>query len=43
MLSAEMKMILAEAGPRGWVMEPEAKRLLGLAGLPVPRFVWAIR
>ena len=38
MLSAEMKDILAGAREYGWVMEPEAKRLFLLAGLPVPRF-----
>ena len=41
MLKKEIKAILAAAKPAGWVMEPEAKRLLRLAGLPVPRFTWA--
>lgn len=41
MLSPEFEKIVAEARPRGWVMEPEALRLLGLAGVPVPRFAWA--
>ena len=25
----------------GWVLEPEAKTIFSLAGLPVPRFTWA--
>ncbi|HWR93301.1 MAG TPA: acetate--CoA ligase family protein, partial [Desulfobacterales bacterium] len=41
MLSPEFEKIVAEARPRGWVMEPDALRLLGLAGVPVPRFAWA--
>jgi len=36
MLNKEMKKILHDAKEIGWVMEPEAKRLLNLAGLPVP-------
>lgn len=36
MLNKEMKKILHDAKGAGWVMEPEAKRLLNLAGLPVP-------
>jgi hypothetical protein len=31
-----MKKILHDAKEAGWVMEPEAKRFLNLAGLPVP-------
>jgi hypothetical protein len=41
MLIPEAEKILAEARPRGWVMEPEALRLLELAEVPVPRFTWA--
>lgn len=41
MLSAELAGILEAARPQGWVLEPEALRLLGMAGLPVPRFAWA--
>jgi hypothetical protein len=41
MLNAEMLDIIAAARTDGWVMEPEALRLLGAAGVPVPRFVWA--
>jgi succinyl-CoA synthetase beta subunit len=35
-----MERILQAARPTGWVLEPEAKRLLALAGLPVPAFRW---
>ena len=38
MLDKEMKKILRDAQKTGWVMEPEAKRFLNLAGLPVPNF-----
>jgi hypothetical protein len=41
MLNQEMQKILAAAEKTGWVMEPEAKKLLSLAGLNVPRFTWA--
>jgi len=40
-LKKSIRSILASSRKRGWVMEPEAKRLLSLAGLPVPRFKWA--
>jgi acetate---CoA ligase (ADP-forming) subunit beta len=33
--------ILSASKDAGWVMEPEAKRLLALSGLPVPTFTWA--
>lgn len=39
MLNDEMKQILESARPRGWVLEPDAKRLLADAGLDVPRFI----
>jgi acyl-CoA synthetase (NDP forming) len=38
MLNKEMKKILHDAKEVGWVMEPEAKRFLNLAGLPVPHY-----
>ena len=38
MLNQEMKDILSVSQEIGWVMEPEAKRFLSLAGLNVPRF-----
>ena len=41
MLSSEMKSILEASRSIGWVMEPEAKHILSLAGLAVPRFRWA--
>ena len=33
--------ILEESKKHGWVLEPEAKRLLREAGFDVPEFVWA--
>jgi len=41
MLTEEMKEILSGAKRRGWVLEPEAKRLFSLAGLEVARFFLA--
>jgi acyl-CoA synthetase (NDP forming) len=41
MLSKEIQNILEAAGKIGWVIEPEAKKLLSLVGLNVPRFTWA--
>lgn len=43
MVTQEMNRILEDAGKHGWVMEPEAKRLLSLAGMDTPRFCWARR
>ncbi len=42
MLNKEMNAILARSKEFGWVLEPEAKRLLALAGLDTPRFKWAL-
>jgi succinyl-CoA synthetase beta subunit len=39
MLKTEIKTVLEAARTRGWVSEPDAKRLLSAAGLEVPRFV----
>jgi len=39
MLKTEIKTVLEAARTRGWVSEPDAKRLLSAAGLAVPRFV----
>ena len=36
-----MMEILSSSKTTGWVLEPEAKRLLSLAGIDVPRFIWA--
>lgn len=41
MLTDEMRAILDGAKDLGWVLEPEAKRLLSLAGIEVPPFAWA--
>jgi succinyl-CoA synthetase beta subunit len=41
MLSADGVEIIEAARPRGWVLEPDALRLLETAGVPVPRFAWA--
>lgn len=38
MLTKEITEILAASEKRGWVLEPEAKRLLSAAGLATPRF-----
>lgn len=40
-MSPEIKDIISASKERGWVLEPEAKRLCSLAGLTVPRFTWA--
>ncbi len=41
MLSGPVTAILDNARPDGWVMEPEALRLLQGAGVEVARFTWA--
>lgn len=41
MLTMEMEKILAEAAGQGWVLEPEAKRLVAMVGIEVPRYRWA--
>jgi acyl-CoA synthetase (NDP forming) len=41
MLKKEITEIISAARQAGWVMEPEAKRLLAIAGLEVPGFKWA--
>ena len=41
MLMKGVKEILSSSIATGWVLEPEAKRLLALAGIDVPRFIWA--
>jgi succinyl-CoA synthetase beta subunit len=40
MLNDTAAAILEESKERGWVLEPEAKRLLAEAGFDVPRFEW---
>lgn len=41
MLTKEMDELLQSAQTYGWVMEPFAKQLFSLAGMNVPRFLWA--
>lgn len=41
MIIKEALKIFTAARKHGWVMEPEAKKLLVLAGVPVPKFHWA--
>ena len=41
MLNQDMQDIIRRAKKDGWVLEPEAKRILSLAGIPVPDFRWA--
>jgi succinyl-CoA synthetase beta subunit len=41
MLNDTAAAILEESKKYGWVLEPEAKRLLREAGFDVPEFVWA--
>lgn len=43
MLTQEMEEILSASKRVGWVLEPQAKRLFSLAGIDVPRYVWARR
>ncbi len=40
MLTDEMKGIISDAAGIGWLMEPQVKRLLSLAGMDVTRFTW---
>ena len=40
MLNQDMQDIIRRAKKYGWVLEPEAKRMLSLAGIPVPDFHW---
>ncbi len=41
MLTQEMRKIVDDARQTGWILEPDAKRLLSLAGLTLPDFVLA--
>jgi succinyl-CoA synthetase beta subunit len=41
MLKKEAGEIIAASDELGWVLEPEAKRLLSLYGIDIPRFRWA--
>lgn len=40
MLSKEIAQILDRSRSAGWVLEPDAKDLLSLAGIKVPQFNW---
>jgi len=40
MLKDNIREVFSEARERGWVMEPQAKGLLRLAGIDVPRFLF---
>jgi len=39
-LRKEIRAIVSASSQQGWVLEPEAKRLLSLAGLGVPKYTW---
>ena len=41
-LKKEIQAILEHSKPNGWVLEPDAKRILEVSGIPVPhsRRVW---
>lgn len=41
MLKGEILAILEDSRENGWVLEPDAKRILSIAGIDVPRFTWA--
>jgi hypothetical protein len=41
MLNQDMRDIIHRAKSYGWVLEPEAKRMLSMAEIPVPDFRWA--
>jgi succinyl-CoA synthetase beta subunit len=41
MLKTEIEDILSASKEWGWVLEPEAKRILGMAGLETTRYRWA--
>jgi succinyl-CoA synthetase beta subunit len=41
MLKKELKAIILASKELGWVLEPDAKRLLSLSGIDVPKFLWA--
>jgi len=41
MLNSETEVILEHSKAFGWVLEPEAKKILITAGLETPRFKWA--
>ena len=40
-LDEDIRKIITDSEEQGWVLEPEAKRMLELAGVAVAKFVWA--
>jgi acetate---CoA ligase (ADP-forming) subunit beta len=40
-LKKSIQVILDRSRPHGWVLEPDAKQILSLAGIAVPDFHWA--
>jgi succinyl-CoA synthetase beta subunit len=41
MLDRQIKEILTLSVKNGWVLEPDAKRILALSGMEVPKYYWA--
>lgn len=41
MLKKEIQTLLATSAPYGWVLEPDAKRIFEISGVPVPQFFLA--
>lgn len=41
MLKNEIMDIISSSRAIGWVLEPKAKRLVSLAGIDIPRFMWS--
>lgn len=41
MLTPEMKALIESSRERGWVLEPDAKKMMALAGFDVPESCWA--
>jgi acetate---CoA ligase (ADP-forming) subunit beta len=41
MLSKEIKDLLASSKTRGWVLEPDAKKIFSLLGVSTPQSLWA--
>lgn len=40
MLDKEIESIVKSSRDMGWIMEPEAKRLMGLYGIEIPPYAW---
>jgi succinyl-CoA synthetase beta subunit len=39
--TAKILEIIEDSRETGWVLEPDAKRILAIAGIDIPRFTWA--